>query len=89
MTSVPTVTVLIAYEARPGMAEQAQTELAALVEIVVAREPACRGIRMLRDPYSNKPHVMFYAPGLTDADIGTAPVDRGGCGRRLRRAQCD
>ena len=38
------VTVLIRYLAQAGRAAQAKEELAALVKVVLAEEPACRGI---------------------------------------------
>lgn len=48
------VTVVIAYEALPGRADVAREELAALIETVVATEPACRGIQLFQggaDPH--------------------------------------
>ena len=43
------VTVVIEYRAVPGSMEQAISQLDALVATVVATEPDCRGIRLLRD----------------------------------------
>ena len=48
------VTVVIMYEALPGKADVAREELAALIETVVAKEPACRGIQLFQggaDPH--------------------------------------
>lgn len=41
--------VLIHYRALPGQEEVATRELAALITTVVAQEPDCSGITMLRD----------------------------------------
>ena len=71
MTSAPTVTVLITYEARTGMAETAQAELAALIEIVVAREPACHGIRMYRDAAA--PNRLLLSEEWAGMDAFTGP----------------
>ena len=43
------VTVVIEYRALPASVGQAVSELDALVATVVATEPHCRGIRLLRD----------------------------------------
>ena len=51
------VTVVITYEARPGMADVAREELAALIETVVAQEPACRGIQLFQG--SADPHRLL------------------------------
>jgi quinol monooxygenase YgiN len=48
-TPAPAVTVVIEYRALPGVVEQALSEMDALVATVVATEPDCRGIRLLRD----------------------------------------
>lgn len=45
----PGVTVVIEYRALPGSVELAVRELDALVATVVAKEPDCRGIRLLRE----------------------------------------
>ena len=71
MPSMPTVTVLIAYEARPGMGEAAEAELGALIEIVVAREPDCRGIRMCRDAAA--PDRLLLIEEWTGIDAFTGP----------------
>lgn len=47
--STPPVTVVIVYRARPGNAEVARAELAALISTVVATEPACLGIVLHQD----------------------------------------
>lgn len=44
------VTVVISYRARADRAEQAATELAALIAVVVAKEPDCFWIKLYRDP---------------------------------------
>ncbi len=43
------VTVVIDYQALPGRAEACRRELAALVAVVVEREPDCHGIELLVD----------------------------------------
>jgi quinol monooxygenase YgiN len=48
-SATKSVTVVIEYCALPASAEQAVSELDALVATVVANEPDCRGIRLLRD----------------------------------------
>lgn len=49
MTSEP-VTVVIACSIKPQMLETAKRELEAVIRIVMAKEPACRGIRVHEDP---------------------------------------
>ena len=51
------VTVVIAYRALEGMADVAREELAALIESVVAQEPACRGIELFQG--SAEPHRLL------------------------------
>jgi quinol monooxygenase YgiN len=44
------VTVVITCTVKPGMQEMAKRELEASIETVIARESACRGIRLHEDP---------------------------------------
>jgi quinol monooxygenase YgiN len=53
------VTVVIYYRAQAGKEEAAVRELAALIETVVAREPACRGIEMLQDT-ADPARILLY-----------------------------
>ena len=43
------IVVLIRYQAQPGKAAQARSELAAITATVVAEEPDCLGIRVHQD----------------------------------------
>lgn len=49
MASEP-VTVVITCAIRPEMLATARRELEAVIKIVLAEEPACRGIRVHEDP---------------------------------------
>jgi quinol monooxygenase YgiN len=44
------ITVVITYRALPGKGAGAYAALADLIALVLAREPDCLGIRLLRDP---------------------------------------
>ena len=48
MTQAP-ITVLIVYQAQPGKADAGLRALADLVATVVAQEPECAGITVLKD----------------------------------------
>ena len=43
------ITVLVRYTALPGQSDLAFTEVSALVAAVLAKEPECRGITVLRN----------------------------------------
>jgi quinol monooxygenase YgiN len=64
-------TIVIAYEAVPGKADIARDELAALIKIVVLKEPDCRGIHLLQDPAD--PHKILLIEYWTDADVFRGP----------------
>ena len=65
------VTILINYRAQQGKAEEAHDALAALIEIVVQEEPACRGIQLHQDV--NDPHAILLIEYWTDAATFTGP----------------
>ncbi len=51
------VGVVITYRALPGKADVARDALAALIETVVAEEPACRGIQLFQG--NGDPHLLL------------------------------
>jgi quinol monooxygenase YgiN len=69
--STEAVTVVITYQARPGLADAACRELATLITTVVAEEPACRGIRLHRD--SANPHRLLLIEEWTSEAAYTGP----------------
>jgi quinol monooxygenase YgiN len=71
VSGAPPVTVIIAYEALPGMVDTARSELSALIEIVVAREPDCLGIRMFADVTA--PGRLLLIELWTSAEAFTGP----------------
>ena len=71
MSGAPPVTVIIAYEALRGMVDTARSELSALIEIVVAREPDCLGIRMFADVTA--PERLLLIERWTSAEAFTGP----------------
>jgi quinol monooxygenase YgiN len=65
------VTVVITCAIKTEQLEAAKRELAAVIEIVLAREPACRGIRVHDDP-RNPRRLMIIEQWESEA-IFTGP----------------
>jgi quinol monooxygenase YgiN len=70
MASAP-VTVIITYQAQPGKGSRARDELAALINEVVAKEPACLGIRLYQDP-DDDTRILLYEQ-WTDRETYAGP----------------
>lgn len=64
------VIVLIEYRARPGRETAAVRELAALVAIVIAKEPDCSGIEILRDMDDGTRIVLYERWSSREAYTG-------------------
>ena len=71
MSGAPPVTVIVAYEALPDMVDTARAELEALIELVVAREPDCLGIRMYADVTA--PQRLLLIEQWTSVEAFTGP----------------
>jgi quinol monooxygenase YgiN len=65
------VTVLITCTLKAEQLEAARRELAAVIEIVLAREPACRGIRVHEDP--RNPRRLMIIENWESEEIFTGP----------------
>lgn len=65
------VTVVIRYEAKPGMAGTAVRELTALINTVVKEESACRGIWMHQD--TGTPEKLLLVEHWTSQEAYTGP----------------
>jgi quinol monooxygenase YgiN len=65
------VTVVITCAIRPEMLATAKRELAAVIEIVLADEPACRGIRVHEDP--KHPQRLLIVEHWDSEEIFTGP----------------
>lgn len=70
MTTQP-VTVVITCAIRPDELETARRELAAIIKTVMAKEPACRGIRVHEDP--RKPQRLMIIESWDSEEIFTGP----------------
>ena len=66
-----TVTVVITCAIRPDKLATAKRELAAIIEIVMADEPACHGIRVHEDP--RNPHRLMIIENWDSEEIFTGP----------------
>jgi quinol monooxygenase YgiN len=69
--STEAVTVVITYQAQPGMAATACRELAMLIATVVREEPACHGIRLHQD--CADPHRLLLIEEWTSEAAYTGP----------------
>ncbi len=65
------VTVVITCTIRPDQLATAKRELAAIVETVMANEPACHGIRVHEDP--RNPHRLMIIENWDSEEIFTGP----------------
>ncbi|HET8632605.1 MAG TPA: putative quinol monooxygenase [Gemmatimonadales bacterium] len=65
------VTVVIRYEAKPGMADTAARELTTLINTVVKEEPACRGIWLHQD--TGTPEKLLLVEHWTSQEAYTGP----------------
>ena len=65
------VTVLITCTLKAEQLEVARRELAAVIEIVLAKEPACRGIRVHEDP--RNPRRLMIIENWESEAIFTGP----------------
>jgi quinol monooxygenase YgiN len=65
------VTVIIRYEAKPGMSERAVRELSELIGTVVQEEPACRGIWLHQD--TGTPEKLLLVEHWTSQEAYTGP----------------
>ncbi len=65
------VTVVITCAIRPDMLETARRELEANIETVMAREPACHGIRVHDDP--NNPLRLMIIENWESLEAFTGP----------------
>jgi quinol monooxygenase YgiN len=65
------VTVVITCAIRPEQLEAAKRELAAIIEIVMAKEPACRGIRVHED--SKNPQRLMIIENWDSEEIFSGP----------------
>jgi quinol monooxygenase YgiN len=65
------VTVVITCAIRPDQLATAKRELAAIVETVMANEPACHGIRVHEDP--RNPHRLMIIENWDSEEIFTGP----------------
>jgi quinol monooxygenase YgiN len=70
MTSEP-VTVVITCAIRPEMLDTARRELEANIKIVMANEPACRGIRVHED--SRNPQRLLIIEHWDSEEIFAGP----------------
>ena len=68
------VTVLITCAIKPDMLETARRELAANIEMVMAREPACQGVRVHDDP--NNPQRLMIIENWESLEALPAPTCR-------------
>ncbi len=64
------VVVLIEYRALPGQESVAQRELAGVVATVVANEPDCAGIEILRDKDDGTRFVLYERWSTREAYTG-------------------
>jgi quinol monooxygenase YgiN len=65
------VTVVIRYEAKPGMSERAVRELGDLIKTVVREEAACRGIWLHQD--TGTPAKLLLVEHWISQDAYTGP----------------
>lgn len=65
------LTVLIRYRALPGKGEVARRELDALIQVVVAEEPACGGIWMHQN--TSDPEQLLLVERWSDEAAYTGP----------------
>ena len=65
------VTVVITCAIKPEALETARRELAAVIAIVLATEPACRGIRVHEDP--RNPRRLMIIEHWDSEEIFTGP----------------
>jgi len=65
------VTVVITCAIRPEKLATARRELAAIIEIVMADEPACQGIRVHEDP--RNPHRLMIIEIWDSEETFTGP----------------
>lgn len=65
------VTVLITCAIKPEMSAAARRELEAVIKIVIAEEPACRGIRVHED--SKNPQRLMIIEHWDSEEIFTGP----------------
>lgn len=65
------VTVVISCTLRPDQVETARRELAAVIETVLASEPACHGIRVHEDP--RNPRRLLIIEDWDSEEIFTGP----------------
>jgi quinol monooxygenase YgiN len=70
MTGQPVV-VVIRCALKPDQTEAAKRELAAVIEIVMSKEPACRGIRVHEDP--RNPQRLMIIEHWDSEEIFTGP----------------
>lgn len=69
--TTPPVTVVITCAIKPEQLETAKRELATVIEIVLAKEPACRGIRVHEDP--RNPQRWMIIESWESEEIFTGP----------------
>jgi quinol monooxygenase YgiN len=65
------VTVVITCAIRPDKLDEAKRELAAVIKIVLAHEPACHGIRVHEDP--KNPQRLMIIEHWDSEEIFTGP----------------
>lgn len=65
------VTVLITCVIKPEMLKEARRELESVIKIVIAEEPACRGIRVHEDP--KRPERLVIIEHWDSEEIFTGP----------------